>query len=197
MLSTNMWSASTTPGCAARGHVHCLMAASRRGPHAHGTTGHPLQPGRGRRQLVAAALWPGRRRLSDRRHGGGRGPHRGRHRVLLRALQPQRAAAVHAVEHLLDRGHAPARRLMARRLLTPRAILLLLGACRQESSLPKLFPVPDASLVSETGKPVRLAEMKGYVTVYDFIFTNCAGTCPMMTATLRRLTSKVDKDAKV
>ena len=86
---------------------------------------------------------------------------------------------------------------MARRLLTALATLLLLGACRHESSLPKLFPVPDAPLVSETGKPVSLAEMKGYVTVYDFIFTNCAGTCPMMTATLRRLTLKVDKDAKV
>ena len=86
---------------------------------------------------------------------------------------------------------------MARRLLTTLVTLLLLGACRQDSSLPKLFPVPDAKLVSETGKPVSLAEMKGYVTVYDFIFTNCAGTCPVMTATMRRLTTKVDKNAKV
>src|SRR5205085_1158628 len=38
---------------------------------------------------------------------------------------------------------------------------------------------------------------KGFVTVYDFVFTNCAGTCPMMTATLRRITQKVDKNAKV
>jgi protein SCO1/2 len=86
---------------------------------------------------------------------------------------------------------------MARRFLTALVTLLLLGACRHESALPKLFPVPDASLINETGKPVRLSEMKGFVTVYDFIFTNCAGTCPVMTATMRRLTSKVDKDAKV
>jgi cytochrome oxidase Cu insertion factor (SCO1/SenC/PrrC family) len=86
---------------------------------------------------------------------------------------------------------------MVRRLLTALVTLLVLGACRHESALPKLFPVPDAALVSETGKPVRLSEMKGYVTVYDFIFTNCAGSCPMMTATLRRLTTKVDKTAKV
>jgi cytochrome oxidase Cu insertion factor (SCO1/SenC/PrrC family) len=76
-------------------------------------------------------------------------------------------------------------------------IALLLAACTHESRLPKLFPVPDASLVAENGKPVRLAEMKGYVTVYDFIFTNCAGTCPMMTSAMRRITSKVDKSAKV
>jgi len=75
--------------------------------------------------------------------------------------------------------------------------VLLLAACRHESTLPKLFPLPDAPLVSETGKPVHLAEMKGYVTVYDFIFTNCAGTCPMMTATMRRITSKIDRGAKV
>jgi cytochrome oxidase Cu insertion factor (SCO1/SenC/PrrC family) len=90
---------------------------------------------------------------------------------------------------------------MARRLIVALTLalitLLLLSACSRESSLPKLFPVPDAALVSETGRPVRLSEMKGYVTVYDFIFTNCAGTCPMMTATLRRLTTKVDKAAKV
>src|SRR5882672_11283094 len=86
---------------------------------------------------------------------------------------------------------------MARRLLTALLTLLLLGACQQDSKLPKLFPVPDAMLVGETGKPVGLAEMKGYVTVYDFIFTNCAGTCPVMTATMRRLTAKVDKNAKV
>jgi cytochrome oxidase Cu insertion factor (SCO1/SenC/PrrC family) len=90
---------------------------------------------------------------------------------------------------------------MARRLIVALTValttLLLLGACRHESKLPTLFPVPDALLVSETGKPVSLAEMKGYVTVYDFIFTNCAGTCPVMTATMRRLTAKVDKDAKV
>jgi protein SCO1/2 len=39
--------------------------------------------------------------------------------------------------------------------------------------------------------------MKGSVTVYDFIFTNCTGTCPIMTGSMRRLTQRVPKDAKV
>ena len=77
------------------------------------------------------------------------------------------------------------------------AAVLLAAACTHESDLPKLFPVPNAALVDETGKAVRLDANRGYVTVYDFIFTNCAGTCPMMTATMRRLTAKVNKDAKV
>jgi protein SCO1/2 len=77
------------------------------------------------------------------------------------------------------------------------AAFLLLFSCRHEANLPKLFPVPDAALVDEHAKPVTLGQMKGYVTVYDFIFTNCAGTCPVMTATMRRITTKVDKSAKV
>lgn len=75
--------------------------------------------------------------------------------------------------------------------------LLLLAACQHRSDLPKLFPLPDAKLVNETGQPVELASLKGNVVVYDFIFTNCAGTCPMMTAAMRRVTAKVGKDAPV
>jgi cytochrome oxidase Cu insertion factor (SCO1/SenC/PrrC family) len=75
--------------------------------------------------------------------------------------------------------------------------LLLFSACHHQSDLPKLFVLPDASLVNESGRPVQLASLKGNVVVYDFIFTNCAGTCPMMTATLRKVTKKIDKDAPV
>jgi len=75
--------------------------------------------------------------------------------------------------------------------------LLLAVSCRQHSDLPKLFPVPDASLVNENGRPVQLASMKGSVTVYDFIFTSCRGTCPIMTNNMRALTKQIDKDAPV
>jgi len=73
---------------------------------------------------------------------------------------------------------------------------VLLG-CHHQSDLPRLFPVPDAQLVAETGKPMNLGANKGYVTVYDFIFTNCAASCPVMTGTLRKITAKVPKDAPV
>ncbi|HSY51023.1 MAG TPA: SCO family protein [Thermoanaerobaculia bacterium] len=84
---------------------------------------------------------------------------------------------------------------MSRRLLLPAVLLML--ACHHQSDLPKLFPIPEARLVNETGKPVRMSEMKGQVVVYDFIFTHCSGTCPMMTATMRRLTAKIPKNAPV
>ena len=78
-----------------------------------------------------------------------------------------------------------------------RFLILLLFACHHQSDLPKLYPLPDAKLVNESGQPVQLASLKGNVVVYDFIFTNCAGTCPMMTAAMRRVTAKVDKAAPV
>lgn len=79
------------------------------------------------------------------------------------------------------------------------SLLLAVGvlSCSHESDLPKLFPVPNAKLVNEKAQPVTLDANKGFVTVYDFIYTNCAGTCPMMTASMRRLTPQVPKDAKV
>ncbi len=83
---------------------------------------------------------------------------------------------------------------MIRRLLLA---ALVIAGCRHESDLPKLFPVPNATLVNETGSPLQLDAMKGHVTVYDFIFTNCGGTCPMMTSTMRKITPKIDKNAPV
>lgn len=80
-----------------------------------------------------------------------------------------------------------------------RSLLLLffLFACAPKPDLPKLFEVPDTQLVDETGKSVNLAAMKGSVTVYDFIFTSCTGTCPIMTNNMRALTPKVEDDAPV
>jgi protein SCO1 len=82
-----------------------------------------------------------------------------------------------------------------------RSLLLLLGivafGCQRQSDLPKLFVVPNAQLVDENGRNVQLDSMKGFVTVYDFIFTNCQGTCPIMTNNMRALTEKVTRDAPV
>jgi cytochrome oxidase Cu insertion factor (SCO1/SenC/PrrC family) len=76
-------------------------------------------------------------------------------------------------------------------------LLALVAACSPRPELPQLFPVPNASLIDETGKPVQLDSMKGSVTVYDFIFTSCAATCPIMTNNMRELTPLVPKDAPV
>jgi protein SCO1 len=76
-------------------------------------------------------------------------------------------------------------------------LAILLVSCQPKVDLPKLFPVPEAKLVDETGKAVNLSAMKGNVAVYDFIFTNCSGICPVMSNNMRALTAKVDKSAPV
>src|SRR5437867_2707513 len=59
--------------------------------------------------------------------------------------------------------------------------------CKREPELTKYFSLPDFSLIDQTDQTVRLQELKGQVWVADFIFTNCAGTCPMMTDKMRKL----------
>ena len=81
-------------------------------------------------------------------------------------------------------------------LLTANCLLLTLFSC-QKPELPKLFPVPAATLMNEEGESVNLDAMKGNVVVYDFIFTNCSGTCPIMTNNMRALTPLVDDAAPV
>lgn len=76
-------------------------------------------------------------------------------------------------------------------------VVLLLAACHPTRDLPKLFPVPNASLIDDTGQPVHLDSMKGSVTVYDFIFTSCTGICPVMSMNMAQLITKLPKDAPV
>lgn len=66
-------------------------------------------------------------------------------------------------------------------------VLALSLGCSREPELSKFYPVPDFSLTDQTDKTVTLQELKGKVWVADFIFTNCGGTCPMMTDKMRKL----------
>jgi protein SCO1/2 len=76
-------------------------------------------------------------------------------------------------------------------------MMMTVVSCHHDSRLPKLFPVPDVTLTRSDGKPLKLADNRGYVTVYDFIFTRCSGTCPLMAGTMRQLTKKVNRSQPV
>src|SRR5213594_887199 len=68
------------------------------------------------------------------------------------------------------------------------AIFFLLAfGCNREPELTKFYPVPDFSLTDQSGQAVALDDLKGKVWVADFIFTNCGGTCPLMTEKMRKL----------
>lgn len=68
-------------------------------------------------------------------------------------------------------------------------IPLLVWNCSslQEKPLPKLGTLPHFSLIERNGQPFGLKNLQGAVWVADFIFTNCAGTCPIMTTAMTEI----------
>lgn len=57
----------------------------------------------------------------------------------------------------------------------------------QPAPLAEHGAVPDFALTERSGKPFRLADLHGKVWIADFIFTYCAGPCPLMTTRMSKL----------
>ena len=57
--------------------------------------------------------------------------------------------------------------------------------------------VPDFSLVERSGRNVTLQDLEGQIWVADFIFTGCAGTCPMMTDKMRLLGEELPEEIRM
>jgi len=54
--------------------------------------------------------------------------------------------------------------------------------------------VPNFQLIERSGQPFSRAELDGKIWIADFIFTNCAGTCPIMTSAMAEIqTSLVEE----
>jgi len=51
----------------------------------------------------------------------------------------------------------------------------------------KFFEVPDFKLVDQNGKPFTKKDVSGKVWIADFVFTQCAGPCPLMTLSMAEL----------
>ena len=68
------------------------------------------------------------------------------------------------------------------------------GASR---TLPVIAEVPDFSLTERDGRTVTRADLLGSVWVADFIFTRCAGPCPLLSARMRSLQLELEADAGV
>jgi protein SCO1/2 len=63
--------------------------------------------------------------------------------------------------------------------------------------LEDLGAVPPFTLVSQTGATVQRADLDGQVWIADFIFTSCKGTCPMMSAQMRRVNELLARERGV
>jgi protein SCO1/2 len=64
---------------------------------------------------------------------------------------------------------------------------LLLAACSGGTEIPTYYTLPEFSLMDQMGNRVTLHDLAGKAWVADFIFTNCGGTCPLMTDKMRKL----------
>src|ERR1700756_190525 len=72
--------------------------------------------------------------------------------------------------------------------------LISLAACARQSEIPVFYTLPDFSLIDQNGNRVTLHDLAGKVWVADFIFTNCGGTCPLMTDKMRKLQEALPPD---
>ncbi len=57
----------------------------------------------------------------------------------------------------------------------------------RSAEVPRYGHVPAFSLVDQAGRPVSSEAFNGRLWIADFIFTRCAGQCPMMTMEMARL----------
>lgn len=81
-------------------------------------------------------------------------------------------------------------------MLTVGAFLFLreVKAIRAQSQrLPVLSEVPEFVLLERSGKEMGLADLLGHVWVADFIFTHCAGPCPLLSAQMQALQAPLRK----
>jgi protein SCO1 len=58
-------------------------------------------------------------------------------------------------------------------------------------SLPKIGPAPEFTLTRQDGKRLALRELRGKVLVITFIFASCTDTCPLLTAKMAGLQSRL------
>ncbi len=79
--------------------------------------------------------------------------------------------------------------LLALGILLP--VLLLQVRQLKKNAPPVLGQISDFALVAEDGKPFTEKNMAGKIWVADFIFTTCAGPCPLMTQKMSDLAGQI------
>jgi protein SCO1/2 len=78
------------------------------------------------------------------------------------------------------------RAALAIALLSAASAGLAHEAARNER-LPVIGPAPGFSLVSQDGRPMGLADLRGKVVAVTFIFASCTDTCPLLTDKMARI----------
>jgi protein SCO1/2 len=69
--------------------------------------------------------------------------------------------------------------------------IVLLAACRVGEPLPKLMPVPAFEMRDQDGQVSTQALLRGKVGIVSFMFTSCPDVCPLLTAKLSVVRTKL------
>lgn len=65
-------------------------------------------------------------------------------------------------------------------------------ACTPAEPLPVFAEVPEFSLTERSGRTVSSDDLAGRPYVVDFVFTTCAGPCPLLSQNMERLQDAVE-----
>ena len=77
-------------------------------------------------------------------------------------------------------------------------VLFVFSRGRQQSkSLPVLGQVPEFTLMDQRGQGFSESKLRGKVWIADFIFTRCAGPCPIMTQQLMTMTQDLAQEPDI
>lgn len=75
---------------------------------------------------------------------------------------------------------------------------LALAGCSASSGLPSYGVVPDFTLTDQTNHAFLSSKaLKDRVWIADFIYTNCVGPCPRMSAQMRQVDNALGEDSEV
>jgi len=75
--------------------------------------------------------------------------------------------------------------------------LILADIGRNRPSLPELGSVPPFTLIAETSDTVDQSLFDGKISVVDFVFTSCAGICPMMSGRMAWMQEEFDDQPSI
>lgn len=79
-------------------------------------------------------------------------------------------------------------------LLAVVAVCLSIAMCDRNPDLEQIKSVPSFDLIDHGNRPFSLDDLRGRVSIVDFIFTRCGATCPVLTAEMKRLTDDLSDD---
>jgi protein SCO1/2 len=72
--------------------------------------------------------------------------------------------------------------------------LAVADAAGKDTSLPRIGPAPEFTLTNQNGNRLSLEELQGKVVVVTFIFASCTDACPLLTAKMAMLQSRLGRD---